>query len=77
MVRSAVRDLQFVGNFSHGIAIISQNKNRLTSFRRKLFVSGHFEPVIKPPMLMLKILNLSKEGPFYFFFNQDNSFQLW
>ncbi|KAM9571095.1 uncharacterized protein ACWYII_046473 [Salvelinus alpinus] len=24
-----------------------ENKNRLTSFRRKLFVSGHFEPVIE------------------------------
>ena len=43
-----VRDLQFLGNFSHGIAFFSQNKNRLTSFRRKLFVSGHFEPVIEP-----------------------------
>ena len=27
---------------------ISQNKNRLMSFRRKFFVSGHFEPVIEP-----------------------------
>jgi hypothetical protein len=26
----------------------SQNKNRLMSFRRKLFVSGHLEPVIEP-----------------------------
>ena len=48
VVHSVVRDLQYLGNFSHGIDIISQNKNRLTSFRRKLFVSGHFEPVIKP-----------------------------
>ena len=45
---SVVRDLQFLGNFSHGIDLISQNKNRLTSFRRKVFVSGHFEPVIEP-----------------------------
>ena len=44
-VHSVVRDLQFLGNFSHGIAFISQNKNRLTSCRRKSFVSGHFEPV--------------------------------
>ena len=44
---SFVRDLQFLGNFSHGIAFISQNKNRLMSFRRKSFVSGHFEPVIE------------------------------
>ena len=48
VVHSVVRDIQFLGNFSHGIAFISQNKNRLTSFRRKLFVSGHFEPVIEP-----------------------------
>ena len=48
VVRSIVPDLQFLGNFSHGIAIISQNKNRLTSFRRKSFVPGHFEPVIEP-----------------------------
>ena len=48
VVHSVVRDLQFLGNFSHGIVFISQNKNRLMSFRRKLFVSGHFEPVIKP-----------------------------
>ena len=48
VVHSVVRDLQFLGNFSHGIAFILQNKNRLTSFRRKFFVSGHFEPGIKP-----------------------------
>ena len=48
VVHSVVQDLQFLGNFSHGIAFISQNKNRLTSFKRKLFVSGHFEPVIEP-----------------------------
>ena len=47
-VHSVVRDLQFLGNFSHGIAFISQNNNRLTSFRRMVFVSGHYEPVIKP-----------------------------
>ena len=48
VVHSVVRDLQFLGNFSHGIAFISPNKNRLMSFRIKLFVSGHFEPVIEP-----------------------------
>ena len=48
VVHRVVRDLQFLGNLFHGIALISQNKNRLTGFRRKLFVSGHFEPVIKP-----------------------------
>ena len=48
VVHSVVWDLQFLGDFSHGIAFISQNKNRLTSFRRKFFVSGDFEPVIEP-----------------------------
>ena len=47
VVHSVDRDLQFLGNFSHVIAFISQNKNRLTSFRRKFFVPGHFEPVIE------------------------------
>ena len=37
VVHSVIRDLQFLGNFSHGIAFISQNKKTLTSFRRKLF----------------------------------------
>ena len=48
VVRSVAQELQFLGNFSHGIAFISQNKNRLTSFRIKLVVSGHFELVIEP-----------------------------
>jgi hypothetical protein len=48
VIHSIVQDLQFLCNFSYGIAFISQNKNRLTSFRRKLFVSGNFEPVIEP-----------------------------
>ena len=48
VVHSVVRDIQFLGNFSHGIAFISQNKNRLRSFRRNFFVSRHFEPVIEP-----------------------------
>ena len=48
VVHSVVRDLQFLCNFSHGIALISQNRNRLMTFRRKFFVSGHFEPVIEP-----------------------------
>ena len=48
VVHSVVKDLQFLGNFSHGIAFISHNKNRLTSFRRKFFVYGHFEPIIEP-----------------------------
>ena len=47
VVHRVVRNLQFHGNFSHGIAFISQNKNRLTSCR-KFFVSGHFEHVIEP-----------------------------
>ena len=47
-VHSFVRDLQFLGNFSHGIAFLSQNKNRLMGFRRKFFVSSRFKPVIEP-----------------------------
>ena len=38
VVHRVGRDLQFLGNFSHGIDLISQNKNRLMSFRRKYFV---------------------------------------
>ena len=48
VVHSIVPDFQFLGNFSHGMAFTFQNKNRLMSFRRKVFVSGHFEHVIKP-----------------------------
>ena len=48
VVHSVVRDLQFLVKFSHGIAFVSQNKNRLVSFRRNFFVSGRFEPVIEP-----------------------------
>jgi hypothetical protein len=47
VAHSLVRDLQFLGHFSHEIAFISQNKNRLTSFRINVFVSGHFEPVFE------------------------------
>ena len=32
----------------HGIAFISQNKNRLSSLRRKLSFSGEYESIIKP-----------------------------
>jgi hypothetical protein len=48
LVHSVVQGLQFLNNFLYEIAFISQNKNRLTRFRRKLFVSGNFEPVIEP-----------------------------
>jgi hypothetical protein len=30
------------------LAFISQKNNRLMSFRRNVFVSGYFEPVIEP-----------------------------
>ena len=46
VVHRVVSDVQLLGKFSHGIAFISQNKNRPTSFRKS--VSDHFEPVIKP-----------------------------
>ena len=38
----------FLAISSLGIAFICQNKNKLTSFSRKLCVSGHFMSVIKP-----------------------------
>ena len=46
VVHSVVRDLQFLGNFSYRIAFISQNMT--DEFQKKVFVSGHFEPVIEP-----------------------------
>ena len=48
VVHTVVGNLQFLGNFLHGIAFISQNKNRLSSLRRKLSFSGHFESIIEP-----------------------------
>jgi hypothetical protein len=39
VVHSVVRNVQFLGNVLHGIAFIFQNKNRLTSFRRSLFLA--------------------------------------
>ena len=69
VVHSVVRDLQFLGNFTHAMAFISQNNNRLTSFGRKVFVSGHFEPVIKPT-------NVDAPIEFYCFFYQHKCFQL-
>ena len=47
-VKGVVHSVQFLGNFSRRLAFIPQNRNRLMSFRRKLVVSGHFEPVIEP-----------------------------
>ena len=57
VVHSVVRALQFLGKFLHGIVSISQNNNRLTSFRRKVFVSVHFEPVIEPTNYSLGLAN--------------------
>ena len=48
IVHTVVVNRQFLFNFLHGIARISQNKNRLSSLRRKLSFSGHFESIIKP-----------------------------
>ena len=76
VVHSVVRALQFLGNFSHGIAFISQNKNRLTSFRRNIFVSGHFEPVIKPTWWCSRYSNSLKKASVIASLNQNNSFQL-
>ena len=38
VVHSVVRDLHFLGNFSHGIVFISQNKNRVSE-ERTLFLA--------------------------------------
>ena len=79
VVDSIVRDHQFLGNFSHGIAFISQNKNRLKSFRRKLFVFGHFEPVIEPTNADAPDTRYStslKKASFIASLNQNNRFQL-
>ena len=56
VVHSAVPDLQFLGNFSHAIAFIYQNKNRL-SFRRKTLFLAILSLLSNPQMLMLQILN--------------------
>ena len=48
VVHTVLGNLQFLGNSSHGIALISQTKNRLLSLRRKFSFSGHFESKIKP-----------------------------
>ena len=77
VVHSVVQDLQFLGIFSHWIAFISQNNNRLTSFRRKVFVSDHFEPVIKPTNADAPDTQQSKEVQFNCCFNKHNSFQMW
>jgi hypothetical protein len=66
VVHSVVQNLTFIGNFSRGIAFISQNKNRLTSFRRKVFVSGHFEPVIEPTNADAPDTQLVERGPVLF-----------
>ena len=47
VLHAVVGNLQFLANFSHGIAFISQNKDRLSSLRIKLSFSGHFESIIK------------------------------
>ena len=57
VVHTVVGNIQFLGNFSHGIAFSSQNKNRLSSLRRKFSFSGHYESISNPQMLMLQILN--------------------
>ena len=62
VVHSIVQGLQFLGNLLHGTAFISQNKNRLMSFRRKGFVSGHFEPVIEPTNADASCIALIRTG---------------
>ena len=77
----AVRDslhcpLKFLGNFSHGVAFISQNENRENSFRPKFFF-GCFDTIIKPTNVDdAPDSQLTHGGQFYCFFNQHNSFQM-
>ena len=77
----AVRDslrcpLKFLGNFSHGVAFISQNENRENSFRPKFFF-GCFDTIIKPTNVDdAPDSQLTHEGQFLCFFNQHNSFQM-
>ena len=56
VVDSVVRDLQFLGNFLHGIAFISQNKNRLTSFRESHLFLAILSLYLNPQLLMVKKL---------------------
>ena len=61
VVHTVVGNLQFLNNFSHGIAFLSQNKNRLSSLSRKFSFSGHVESIIETlTMLMLQILQLAQ-----------------
>ena len=46
VAQAVVGNRQYLGNFSHGIAFISQNKNRL-SFRKQSSFYGHFKSTIK------------------------------
>ena len=48
VVHTVVGNLQFLGNFPHGISFVPHNKNRLSSLRRKFSFSGHFESIIEP-----------------------------
>ena len=45
---TVVGNLQFLCNFSHGIAFISQNKNRLSNWLEKENLLLHFERIIEP-----------------------------
>ena len=64
VVHTVVRNLQFLGNFLQGIAFISQNKNRLSSLRRKFSFSGHFESIIERWSWCSRYSTSSKEGQF-------------
>ena len=70
VVHTVVGNLQFLGNVLHGIAFISQNKNSLSSLRRKLSFSGQFESIIKPTNADAPRTQLAqRKGQFYSFYS--------
>ena len=75
VVHSVVRDLQLLGNFSHGIALISQNKNRLFQFQKKGLCFWPFSACNRTHKCWCSRYSTAS-CRFYCFFNQKNSFQL-
>ena len=73
VVHSVVQDLQFLGNFSHGIALISPNKNRL----KKFFCFWPFWTCNRTHKCWCSRYSTSlKKASFIASLNQHNSFQL-
>lgn len=64
------------GNFSHGIAFISQNNSRLRTYYKSLFLSGHFEYIIELINADALDSQVAQGKPVYCFLKQCNDFQL-